>query len=452
MIKMALTRKDYNVIFLLVDSLRKDHLGCYGYAKDTSPNVDNFARDCVIFSNATAQGNATLPSIPSFLTGLYPKQHGCINEKTRLEKSTPTIATMLKKEGYCTAAFTGGGYLSKEFGFDNGFDVFKSNGYSIEKTAKQAMDFIECCKEPFFVFIHCFDVHHPFEIHKQFVEKFSLGGTEVKTTKKDFQNISEGKVKLTEVEKEEVIKRYDNEIAFFDLHFGKFIEFLKKRNLYNSSIIILTADHGEEFFDHGKIGTPEDNLYEELVNVPLLLKAPGLLPKKEKRLVRGIDVLPTVFGLLNKRMSSDVDGINLVGYVKFERALNLRAFINVELDLRSISMIKTNDFKLIKREFKREKIAKRDFLKFFPRYVLKFLLLFKSRQLGKSILSNVEFFDLQKDKKERKNLGLRVKEAEPLLKELNEWLIKMRAKKVKYSEIPKEEETRRQLVRLGYLE
>ncbi len=306
-----------NIIFISIDSLRADHLGCYGYIRDTSPNIDDFSRDCVLYRYSISQANWTLPSYASMFTALNPNKHlaGTLN---RLRTRHITIAEVLSRLGYNTTSYNGGGYIDKSFGMDQGFSEYNSFP---EKTTKnkdirwvvpESKKWIEknSNKGKFFLFIHTYEVHHPYnppdefknmyETHKGDLSKFYrnlelfngdllgyIGFYEIK-------KLSLYK-EIPEAHKKRFINLYDAGINHTDIWLGEFFTFLKDEGLYDESLIILNADHGQEFYDH--IGwTHGHTVYSEVINVPMMIKYPeGKKQGIEKeRISRSIDIAPTI--------------------------------------------------------------------------------------------------------------------------------------------------------------
>jgi len=152
-----------NIILISLDTLRADHLGTYGYHRNTSPFIDAFAKESIVFDNAVVQAPNTLPSHMSIMTSLYPSFHGTKESKSRLDDEHITLAELLKEKGYQTAAFVDGGFVSATFGFDQGFDIYNDQGRRIVQILPKVKKWLdENMSTPFFLFIHCFDIHSPY--------------------------------------------------------------------------------------------------------------------------------------------------------------------------------------------------------------------------------------------------------------------------------------------------
>ncbi len=278
----AATRNPPDVVLITLDTTRADHLGVYGYPLPTSPEIDEFARDAVVYTRAWSTAGWTLPSHASMLTGMYPLTHGAHYDEdrgekmfgtkvTRLGAGAVTIAEALKKAGYATAAFAGGPWLAPEFGLLQGYDVKVAGveGKELDKIGKAerqtqydrdaevltdlAMDWVGKVSpsQRVHLLVNYFDPHAPYDVQP---------GFEV-TGHTDPWNVEQA-------------EGYDSEIRYMDHHFGRLLDGLKKVGRYDNSLIIVVADHGETFSEHG-LFSHGPWLYEELLHVPLIIRFPG---------------------------------------------------------------------------------------------------------------------------------------------------------------------------------
>lgn len=321
--------KKPNIILISIDTLRADHLGCYGYDRETSPNLDRFAQDCVLFKRAHSQAPSTLPSHMSMLTSLYPVNHGLctlsiggpIGGGQKLDPTILTLADFLRKQGYVTFGITGGGQISSYFGFAKGFDYYEENKRSIlldtpERLLRKSSEFLKkYSQRPFFLFLHTYQTHMPYAPPPPYQTLF----TDEKPIWKELDIIQllsqrEGKYsQLTDKERKNIISLYDGEIRYTDEKFlAPFLALLKKLNLYDNSMIIFTSDHGEEFYDHGG-WEHGHSLYEELIHVPLLIKFPHSNPQGIiETPVRIVDLVPTILDIVDiKYKKKRLDGLSL---------------------------------------------------------------------------------------------------------------------------------------------
>lgn len=267
----------WNIVFVVVDTMRQDHLGCYGYKRPTTPNIDRLARQSVVFENAYSHSPWTMPSVASMFTSLVPRDHGIANWKQPMAPRHLTLAEHLQANGYYTSAYVSHFIFKPKYHFDQGFDRFD---YSVlDKgppkkihTAKEVSDLAVkelsgSIKEPFFMWLHYFDPHNAYLPHKEF----------------DFGKKSKD--------------LYDGEIAYTDHHFGRVLKKLRQSGLDERTILVVITDHGEEFRDHGGIQHSR-TLYDELLRIALIVRVPGLKPGRVPTVVSEMDVAPTLLNLL----------------------------------------------------------------------------------------------------------------------------------------------------------
>ncbi len=259
------------VIIYLVDTLRPDHLDPYGYDGATSPRLAAFARDAVLFRRAYSPSSWTKPAVASIMTSLYPLEHGAMEKRDRLSDRTTTAAERFRAAGFETAAFVSSPWIIPAFGFDRGFehfDVVTHNGGVKGTQAPQIFDALESfwkdrsADKPLFLYIHTKEPHAPYAPPARYRRGEQPG--ENAMMEKD----------VTAGTRDEAIALYDGEIRYNDDYFGRLLDLLAADSLYDRSVIVYTADHGEEFLEHGDTGHGK-RLWEELVRVPLLIKFPG---------------------------------------------------------------------------------------------------------------------------------------------------------------------------------
>jgi arylsulfatase len=302
-----------NVVVITLDTMRADHMGCYGYFRKTSPNLDELAASSVLFERCLVPMSTTLPSHTSMFTGVWPAEHGVLaNVKKQFiyerDPSLVTLAEVFEAAGYRTAAFVSAYPLRAEAGLATGFEVYNQPTRSKERDAaqstRQAMLWLkDVGQQPFFLWVHYFDPHGPYLPPSPYNEAFKttdelrqwLGDRAVALT------VFRSKVKRTEqghkVNLLRSVNQYDGEIAFMDHHIGVLLDHLKEANLWNRTVVAVMGDHGEGLNQHREPG--HGFSWDEQVRVPFLLRAPGLDPRKEGRLVSATDLGPTLFGLAN---------------------------------------------------------------------------------------------------------------------------------------------------------
>ena len=270
----------FNVVIVTLDTTRADHLGCYGYEAAGTPALDAFAGMAVRFADVVSPVPLTLPSHTSMFTGLDPPNHGVWNNSEyRLDPSLTTLAEVLKKEGYQTAAFISAFVLDARYGLDQGFgryddmvDTQVGSAYgslserSADKTTDAAIRWLDNrdSANPFFLWVHYFDAHFPYEPPPPYATAFSGA-------------------------------LYDGEIAFVDVQFGRFLDRLKADPAWERTVLIVVADHGESLWEHGE-SAHSRLIYEATQHVPLLLAVPGLFQSSyvvDDVVVTVQDVFPT---------------------------------------------------------------------------------------------------------------------------------------------------------------
>ena len=301
-----------NIILISIDTLRADHLGSYGFKKETSPNIDRIAEDGVLFKRCYSHSPSTLPSHMTMLTSLYPVHHKLFSNawgaNLKLDPSVPLLSDLLGKHGYQTAAFTGGGWMQAKFGFSNGFDSYQERVKSVidtpEQLYEQARLWIDAHRNmPFFLFLHTYEVHGPYAPASPYDRMFHpepddwMGVRPV-----DIMKMRKGQTPLlTDEEKSQLMALYDGEIRYVDERFiAPLIAELKRQNLYNQTLLLFTSDHGEGFLEHGSLGH-SNSVYDELLHVPLIIKFPDSKFRGTEigSIVRDVDIVPTVLEVLN---------------------------------------------------------------------------------------------------------------------------------------------------------
>lgn len=305
-------RNNYNVVIISIDTLRKDHLGCYGYHRNTTSNIDRLAHKGVIFNNAFSNSAWTVPGHMSMLTGLLPSNHGliyypypgCIND------NITTLGMILQRLGFLTRGFYGAGYVSPRFGFGRGFHEYTTGGNNFENNMQQCLGWVEKAKSfRFMLFLHGFNCHNPFNPSPEFdiFSKNYNGNYSVDKLYREY--------KLPECREdiEHLIDKYDATILGADFILGKLFNKLEELKILSKTIIIITSDHGHGFGEHESFGHVTQ-LYDEVINIPLIFYAPGIFPEKKKigDMVSLIDILPTIIDALGFKEAQQFDGLSLL--------------------------------------------------------------------------------------------------------------------------------------------
>lgn len=328
-----------NILLVSVDTLRADHLMCYGYGFETSPFIDRLSKRGTLFKNAVTVVPSTLPSHTSLLTSLIPRKHGIVRNGFILMENLLTLQKVLRAEGYNTAAFISSYVLSSDFNFDEGFDLFderldkKTNlaqskiVRDADKTTDAVIEYLKGFpeKKPFFLFIHYFDPHWPYsppqEYLKMFDSKYSgIFSGSLKEIEEMRSGISKGEIRNAEDEKH-MEALYDGEIRFMDDQFKRVISELEFEGKLQNTIVVFTADHGENFFEHdGYIDHPS-RVYETNIHIPLLFFYPEAISQDRKinELVRNIDIAPTILDIAGIAIPEGFGGRSLAPLLKMNK-------------------------------------------------------------------------------------------------------------------------------------
>ena len=304
---------EYNVILISIDTLRADRLGTYGYDRNTSPNIDQWAESALVFDAAVAESSWTLPSHVTMLSGLLPGNHSTVYPTLRPGDSIELLPELFSDARYRTIGLTDGGYLVRDHGFERGFEVFRSKQSTFDITLRRAVAEIEKLDqdERFFLFLHTYDVHCPYDPAESYREMFVSPESEFIETDKRCGNPDFNNQSLTEGQLRYLSDSYDASIRELDDHFGRFIEHLKSQGILERTVLILTSDHGEEFGEHGQVGH-ERTLFRESLMVPLVVSAPGLSPGRVRDLVGLVNIAPTALELAEVDTRTTFDGPSLV--------------------------------------------------------------------------------------------------------------------------------------------
>jgi arylsulfatase A-like enzyme len=315
--------KKLNVILISIDTLRSDHLSCYGYAKNTTPHIDQLAKKGVIFRNTIAQAPYTMSSHMSLLTSLYPSFHGVNKLKeSYLNSEVTTLAEALYNEAYRTWAIVGGGQLSAGYGFAEGFETFIEYNHKTDVQFKvdETIEFLEKEKHNnFFVFFHTFRPHAPYKPPAPYKTMFDSNyAGYVDGQISTINAMNDGKIPMTLRDVQHLQALYDGEIRQTDDALAPLFEYLHKTGLDENTLVVITSDHGEEFAEHGKVGLHSHTLYDELLRVPLIMVLPGTLPKglTIDNQVRSIDIAPTILETLQIHKVDSMQGTSLVNLME----------------------------------------------------------------------------------------------------------------------------------------
>jgi len=335
------------VVLISIDSLRPDHLGAYGYERNTSRGIDQLAADGVVFEDAMSTTSWTLPAHISMLTSLYPEVHGVVKNGLRLDERVVLISELLRPLGYRTAAFVSGPYLSRRFGYNQGFDHYDDKTIPLGRhrnshraTTNKLLDervvqWLDANNhQPFFLFVHYWDVHYHYDPPPPYDAQF--GPDYVGEV--DGANFTKIGSRMTPSDLEHVIALYDGEIAFTDSYIEKLLDLLRAYGIYDDALIVLTADHGEEFLEHGRTGHMK-NLFQESIAVPLIIKFPSQRwsGKRFSAPVSIVDIVPTMLDYLGQPPHPEFDGQSLLPIIQEDAIQEERAlFADLSNDVKAV--------------------------------------------------------------------------------------------------------------------
>ena len=314
-----------NVVLIVIDSLRADHLSHYGYARPTAPALDSFRSHATLFTRAYSPAAWTNPSTASLLTGLLPARHGVRSIRDRLSEDALTLAELLSLNGWATAGISLNANVSQKAGLAQGFEVFSKTGGTTMAypDVRRMVDLLPALLDdfearPFFLYLHPMNVHGPYlvpEEHRSALlgvppsELFEYRGSPMIDILRDGDLGLRASVDAAMLAS--LVDQYDTAIRYTTDRIGEIFDQLIERDLYDSSLIILTSDHGEELFEHGGFGHGY-SLHREVVHVPLYLKLPQQRsPATYRSAVSLVDLMPTLVELLQLEGAGELDGRSL---------------------------------------------------------------------------------------------------------------------------------------------
>lgn len=304
-----------NILFILLDTLRADRMATFGGSGDLTPRLDELAGESLAFDQCWSTSCWTLPAISSMMTGVFAEVHGGIAPNTRINPALDTLAETFQQAGYYTEAVTEGGLFRSGFGLDQGFVRFFEQSKNIDQGVGLAQKFFEkrSSPAPWFFTLHSYQVHEPYTPSRKLMKQLTAGlDDDIKkriSRPSDFIDLFESHEMTPELTQKVagiMEQLYDAEVRTADAAIGRFLDGLKAAGQLDNAIVVFTADHGEEFGEHGLLGH-SDTLYPELVHVPLLLRFPDgyrageLVPQP----VSQINLLPTILDAAGLGMTAD---------------------------------------------------------------------------------------------------------------------------------------------------
>lgn len=366
-----------DIVLISIDSLRADHLGCYGYRRQTSPVIDRIASEGVSFENAFSTTSWTLPAHGALFTGLYDSAHGVVTTKQRLSEAHLTLAEVLLEEGYQTAGFYGGPYLHPAFGLDQGFETYQScmtelpddaEDENVRKnlrkhsrrshvditgprTVEKFSSWLGTVSEkPLFAFLHMWDVHYDYIPPEKYIEMFDPE-YKGKIDSSNFMQNDQINPFMSKRDMEHIIALYDGEIRFTDDMIGNILGVLQSHGRLNNTLIVIFSDHGDEFFEHGGKGH-QRTLYDELIKIPLIFYWPGHFPegKTIKQQAQIVDIMPTILDLVGIPLTRAVQGRSLVDNLSGSKMSARPTFCELLVNKPYQRVIRTSNIKILVNE------------------------------------------------------------------------------------------------------
>ena len=328
----AASSKRPSILMVSVDSLRRDRMSLYGHERNTTPLIDSLAESSLVFERAYTTANWSLIANMSLATGTYPRQHGVIDTQTALPKDIPTLAERLREAGYHTIGLHVPGWLDERYGFARGFDHYEEH-WDAEEAEEHLFAALASrpADRPVFLFAQLYDVHNgplrgprasmydppaPFDRIYLPDARLSLMGV----------NISElwtkNGAKASFEQREAISALYDGCVRYVDHKLGRMIERLDEMGLFEDTILVFTAGHGEGFLDHSNIYRGHGGMYEEGLRVPLIVRLPG--GERASRVtepVSLVDVVPTILDHLDLEVGPVPAGRSLLSDLSPERLI-----------------------------------------------------------------------------------------------------------------------------------
>jgi arylsulfatase A-like enzyme len=339
-----------NVILLTIDTLRADVLGCYGYERPTTPTLDRLAEHGIRFTQAITGGSWTQPAFPALLTSSSASHYG--GSLGSLAQERPSPIESLARHGYATAGFSTNPHLSRATGYDRGFDAFidlepqerdpwlrrfkggerllrlplthqvarllgaRSRPARIYASAADvtsaACQWLSSTEQPFFAWAHFMDVHWPYYLEEALMDAQSIAGAWQDLGLMHQWGNGRRNGLITDKIHHRFLRLYEESLQYLDEQIGRLLASLEEDGRAANTVIVVVSDHGEEFFDHGRWGHWEDNLYDEIIKVPLIIRPPGHVGSQVvERQVTTLDVMPTILDLCGCPLPPGVEGNSL---------------------------------------------------------------------------------------------------------------------------------------------
>lgn len=360
-----------NLVIVTIDTLRADHLSCYGYAKPTSPRIDEIASKGIFFEKALCQTPQTLPSHASIFTGMHPRTHKSITHESPVDDDLTTLAEILKRKGYTTAAFVSSHVLDSRLNLDQGFDTYweihkvketkervKAQKQAVDLTTEAVIDWLRGNKhKPFMIWVHWFHPHRPYNPPPAYLKRFAGDYHRPSITDSDtLTMIWRHKIELSQSDVNYIVGCYDGEVAFSDEQVGRLVDEIERLGLSKNTIMVITSDHGEILYEHEYYFGHDIALYEECLWIPLIMVGPGPLsrPKRISDPVEAIDIMPTLLDLLKIDKPPQIEGRSLLTLIETKSTSQVEYFFSETFPFPEKGLprhaVRTRSHKLVWRE------------------------------------------------------------------------------------------------------
>lgn len=322
-----------NVILIVIDTLRADHLSFMGYDRETSPFLEELADKSVVFDNAYSPQAQTLPAFTSLFTGLHPLSHGVHKNGTYIQPENHSLVKDFRDAGFLTAGLPAARVLASRYGIARGFDWFADieeewqinagkviykTGIILEGDQVSGQTYWEGPSQPLFLFVHFYDTHSPYAISGEYYEEFADTGYEgpVDGTTEVYRQFNNYEIELDETDLEYTSDLYDAEIRSLDDSFVTLFDLLDKMDLVDNSLIVITADHGENLGEHHHV--THHPPYEAGLHIPLMFHFPGDYGAgiNIDELVELTDVMPTLLDIFDMEIPDGIDGMSLLSMIR----------------------------------------------------------------------------------------------------------------------------------------
>ena len=338
-------RPEWNVVLVVVDTLRADHLSLYGYERPTSPALEAFAEDAVVFDRAWSQAGCTFPSVNSILTSKAPQLFlGQPEKRIGIPEAYPSLQERLAAEGWATAAVSSSiivratpSKVNKHGGFGRGFETFDESCEQkpAECVNERAFELLDRLPEPFFLYLHYLEPHAPYQPPETHIESFAdeydgpgwvQRGNTLRVRKNLYMDGPD--VGLTEADVDHFRALYDDEVRYFDSQLGELLERLRADGLLDRTLLVIASDHGEEIMDHGHMSHCRDLAWDTVLRTPLVIAVPSSAePGTRTAVAQNLDIVPTILDYLRLPFDpDDLDGRSLRPLIEDDRPVHRYVF------------------------------------------------------------------------------------------------------------------------------